>query len=365
MSNKSLVTDSVLFSKKEDEQIAKYENQRCKWVDKVGISDDIDIIRNYRFVTHPTKKNTCYFKRDDPSVEGICSKQNENYYNKTFGGVVKNIRSLGFADAISAESIPMSECGITFDKNAHVSDLNKWLIHVDSNHPRFKRVRAEIERIIAEQNDYIKRIEYEKKQQEELEKERQRLEKLLAERRRVLNEVTAEMNKLKPVVDALLNEIRELEEAIRRKVNNPPTCDAPAAPAPAPASPAPAAPAPAPAVDDTIAGGACIRNACKTSQNQKYKACQQGSDGHFVVYNSANKPIWASQKFGGQYSDGDLCMQNDGNLVTYKNGKPYWASNTWSKSPLAPYKAIMQNDGNFVIYNSQGKPTWATNTVGR
>lgn len=58
-------------------------------------------------------------------------------------------------------------------------------------------------------------------------------------------------------------------------------------------------------------------------------------------------------------------MQEDGNLVVYNisAGKPIWASNTSTtdKTKL-PYFAKMQYDGNFVIYNSKGQPVWASQT---
>jgi hypothetical protein len=55
-------------------------------------------------------------------------------------------------------------------------------------------------------------------------------------------------------------------------------------------------------------------------------------------------------------------MQNDGNLVIYDaNGNPTWASNTQFKG-ISPYKLIMQTDRNLVIYDGNGKPTWATAT---
>lgn len=56
-------------------------------------------------------------------------------------------------------------------------------------------------------------------------------------------------------------------------------------------------------------------------------------------------------------------MQSDGNFVLYDNaGRPKWASQTARKNGV---KLIMQNDGNLVIYTSANKPVWATNTVGK
>jgi roadblock/LC7 domain-containing protein len=62
-----------------------------------------------------------------------------------------------------------------------------------------------------------------------------------------------------------------------------------------------------------------------------------------------------------------LLFQDDGNLVVYYNPGPnqvaMWANNTSGQD--AQY-AIMQTDGNFVIYGSDQPPNalWATNTHG-
>ena len=55
-------------------------------------------------------------------------------------------------------------------------------------------------------------------------------------------------------------------------------------------------------------------------------------------------------------------MQDDGNLVVYCNKTVGWKSNT-SKKSKAPYRLIMQSDGNLVAYGS-GNPNvvWASNT---
>lgn len=58
-----------------------------------------------------------------------------------------------------------------------------------------------------------------------------------------------------------------------------------------------------------------------------------------------------------------LVMQGDGNLVLYRtdDGAPLWASDTWQQ-PVS--HAVMQHDGNFVLYSDEEKPYWATNTDG-
>jgi hypothetical protein len=102
-----------------------------------------------------------------------------------------------------------------------------------------------------------------------------------------------------------------------------------------------------------------------TSPSGKYKAVMQ-TDGNFVVYNGANKVIWALN-IGPrvQYIAGSTAViQNDGNFVFYgPGGSVVWATNT--RGTAYPYKLIMQDDGNLVIYDSNNRATWATGTNGQ
>ncbi|MFB6714912.1 MULTISPECIES: hypothetical protein [unclassified Streptomyces] len=79
-------------------------------------------------------------------------------------------------------------------------------------------------------------------------------------------------------------------------------------------------------------------------------------DGNFVLYKDG-RPVWQAP---GAYPNGDhAVMQEDGNFVLYdRGGKPLWASGTWRKGA---YLAI-QDDGNVVVYNADRRPVWATNT---
>ncbi|MHB8293751.1 MAG: hypothetical protein ACYDH5_03835 [Acidimicrobiales bacterium] len=54
-------------------------------------------------------------------------------------------------------------------------------------------------------------------------------------------------------------------------------------------------------------------------------------------------------------------MQTDGNLVEYQGSSPLWASDTASEP--GNY-AIMQSDGNFVVYSSGGQWRWQSDTWG-
>ena len=59
-----------------------------------------------------------------------------------------------------------------------------------------------------------------------------------------------------------------------------------------------------------------------------------------------------------------LIMQDDGNLVLYKipENRPIWASNTNGQGGV---RAVMQYDGNFVVYTANNVPRWASRTEGR
>ena len=88
------------------------------------------------------------------------------------------------------------------------------------------------------------------------------------------------------------------------------------------------------------------------------------TDGNLVLYQIDGggwHPIWGIQRFTS--SPGYAVMQSDGNLVVYDSSwHYYWASNT-SGNPGA--WLVVQNDGNVVIYKPLWTPIWATNTCCR
>ena len=67
----------------------------------------------------------------------------------------------------------------------------------------------------------------------------------------------------------------------------------------------------------------------------------------------------------------EAILQDDGNFVVYIDKKDVWASHTYlgSKESSVPDAAghtlVPQEDGNLVIYAEDGRPVWATNTVGK
>jgi hypothetical protein len=74
--------------------------------------------------------------------------------------------------------------------------------------------------------------------------------------------------------------------------------------------------------------------------------------------------IWEGYLFPGQQLVANGCyqravMQTDGNFVVYGGNRARWASNTVNKGGYA----VMQTDGNFVIYNWADRAVWATRTI--
>lgn len=122
-----------------------------------------------------------------------------------------------------------------------------------------------------------------------------------------------------------------------------------------------------------------IANICQW----KYRGAECGYTGanYFDEYDNALGATpatnFSSTSFGAQLTAGETLnegdaivssngwyraiMQSDGNFVVYsKNGTAVWATNTSYGD--GSYRAVMQSDGNFVIYNGNSS-IWATNTA--
>jgi hypothetical protein len=116
------------------------------------------------------------------------------------------------------------------------------------------------------------------------------------------------------------------------------------------------------------------------SRNGAFRAKMQ-NDGNFVVYFGAQSPLWNAGTNAG--SPWRLTVQRDGNVVRYSNvpsalgsascsacpgGQcpcaPSWNSDTSNQgSARGPFRLVMQNDGNLVLYNNADEAPWSTWTV--
>ncbi|KQQ18369.1 hypothetical protein ASF48_18350 [Rathayibacter sp. Leaf299] len=129
-------------------------------------------------------------------------------------------------------------------------------------------------------------------------------------------------------------------------------------PAPAPVPTRPPAPTPPrpPAVpgDRLVADGALAAGESLVSANGAFLFVMQ-TDGNAVVYDASNRPVWYT---GTSVAGSRIVLQADGNLVVYSSSNSaVWNSGTGG-NPGA--RLVMQSDGNLVIYRADGSPAWAT-----
>ncbi|XP_023248740.1 mannose-specific lectin-like [Seriola lalandi dorsalis] len=91
-----------------------------------------------------------------------------------------------------------------------------------------------------------------------------------------------------------------------------------------------------------------------TSENGNFKAVFQ-DDGNFVIYTWS--PIWASNTYG--KNPFRILLQQDNNLVMYnKEDKPLWASGTYSNQCSTRLRLTMTNEGQLVL-DQNGKRIWS------
>jgi hypothetical protein len=98
------------------------------------------------------------------------------------------------------------------------------------------------------------------------------------------------------------------------------------------------------------------------SQNRQYFLAEQ-TDGNLVLYKGSisggtHRVLWgmpAKAPGNGAYA----MMQTDGNFVVYSRSQhSVWATNTYSPGAFL----AVQNDGNLVLYSAAGKAIWSTGT---
>ena len=117
-------------------------------------------------------------------------------------------------------------------------------------------------------------------------------------------------------------------------------------------------------------GGRLLPGECLVSDNGKHSFCFE-SDGNVVVY-SQEKPVWKSNSTAQQPTE--LFIDNeDGQLVAKEvdaaeaslGGSDFWLNipNEQTIKSGAPFTAIMDNDGNFVIKRGDDAVIWSTNTT--
>src|SRR3989338_360438 len=98
------------------------------------------------------------------------------------------------------------------------------------------------------------------------------------------------------------------------------------------------------------------------SSNGAYYAKQQ-ADGNLVVYTSSNSVIWASNTQNAGSGSYRLVLETDGTLrIKGQGGGSVVKDLAGSCGGTPPYRLIMQNDGNFVLYGAQKEVCWKSDT---
>lgn len=106
----------------------------------------------------------------------------------------------------------------------------------------------------------------------------------------------------------------------------------------------------------------------KSSQQDNSSLTLQ-DDGNLVFYDASHNPVWSTGMH--IYTRGinavpsnKLCANPTPDCPNTLKRPIDSKTNNIIVSDNGLYYASMQNDGNFVIYNNSGQPTWATNTKG-
>jgi hypothetical protein len=110
-----------------------------------------------------------------------------------------------------------------------------------------------------------------------------------------------------------------------------------------------------PAARDTLAAGARLSpGQAITSTSRRYRLLYQ-SDGNLVLYDDVDRvALWSTGTTG--TSPGQALMQGDGNFVIYTaQGAAVWATGTPGNNNA---RLAVQNDGNVIVYRSDGQPAW-------
>ncbi|MBY7740121.1 lectin [Paenibacillus polymyxa] len=107
-------------------------------------------------------------------------------------------------------------------------------------------------------------------------------------------------------------------------------------------------------MDRLLPGQMLLKGQSLQSANGVYKLILQ-EDGNLVLYTQQGIALWSSRTNGEAVKY--ALMQTDGNFVIYGYPNPLWSTRTngWSNAFL-----VLQDDGNLVVYGT--KAAWASGT---
>lgn len=91
------------------------------------------------------------------------------------------------------------------------------------------------------------------------------------------------------------------------------------------------------------------------------------NDGNLVMYDCCFKAIWSTctnKKYKGT-GPFRAVMQKDGNFVIYNRHKAIWHTKTCKTKVPGPYRLAVQEDSNLVVYGSNNDVVWKSGTHGK
>ncbi|MFQ1004268.1 fibronectin type III domain-containing protein [Modestobacter sp. SSW1-42] len=107
-------------------------------------------------------------------------------------------------------------------------------------------------------------------------------------------------------------------------------------------------------LDEMVVGETLFPGEELRSANGRYSLEMQ-QDGNLVVYADDIRPLWHTHKWR---PGTELDLQYDGNLVAYgTDGFDVWNSGTFGNRYS---RLVIQDDGNLVLYGADGRPLWFT-----
>lgn len=106
--------------------------------------------------------------------------------------------------------------------------------------------------------------------------------------------------------------------------------------------------------DRLVSGARLVAGQSLVSSNGRYRLLYQ-PDGNLVLYDDVERTVpWATNTAGA--TAGQAAMQTDGNFVVYDGqGRDRFATSTAGN---ASAYLVVQSDGNIVVYRSDGQPAW-------
>lgn len=123
------------------------ENKRCQYVQTSKADEEtIDLLKNYRLLNHPTKRDACYLKMSDTLVDKTCSKYNTRLYNDAFKDVIDSIGEEEYNDAYVAQTLQDKLCTFNF-KPSPLEDRTKYAQFLDENDPKTAGLIQELKKV--------------------------------------------------------------------------------------------------------------------------------------------------------------------------------------------------------------------------